>query len=372
MELDKKQFEGRKFRNVHWGSELPMDDFSRRTYEVNESNFWVTSAVDTSEDLVPFTKMNSVEQDVFIKSSIILQQIDKNQSTNGMAVLAQIAQNPNEEMVYAFQSGMETVHSKSYNRISSTIMSTQKEEEYIKWAEDNKYVQRVVNFLFSRISRSAELSKQEGKYLAGYLRTIAYSNAVEGYVFFSLFYQFLRTARVDNRMIKALEIILLIMRDESVHHGYGGVVFNNYFKELELEEEKKGIPVEERETTKIIEELAEDFSLLHVLVNDMIHEMYSAFGEEYKLEVIRYTNYNFNRLLRSLGFNDVFFGDDAKVRAVIRADVEKADTNADNFSMIGNTYYMMKLKPFTIKNIQNVDKLLEENGELVPELVKRG
>lgn len=363
MAYNKEDFEGRKYTNVHWGSEDALDDFCRRVYETNESNFWVTSAVDTSEDKVSFTKMNEVEQDIFLKCSIILQQIDKNQSKNGMSKLSSIARKDTESMVFEFQSGMETVHSKSYNRINSSLTTTKQEQEYIDWAENNVYVQRVTNFLFDKINSSAEI-----KGIPGYLRALAYSNAVEGYLFFSLFYQFLRTARVENRMIKSLEIILLIMRDESVHHGFAGVLFNQYFEALTQDEDKQGIAVEDRETTKIINELVEDFSFLNELIVDMINHLYEPFGDEYKDEVVRYTNYNFNRLLRSLGFKNVFSDEDTEVRHVILADLNKADTNADNFSMIGNTYYMMDFKPFNTANVINVKDRLIKGQDLVPNL----
>lgn len=363
LSYNKKDFEGVKYVNNHWGSEEALDDFCRRAFETNESNFWVTSAVDTSEDKVSFTKMNEAEQDIFIKSSIILQQIDKNQSTHGMVGLAQKTPNPSEEMVYMFQAGMEAVHSKSYNRINSSLVTSQKEKEYVEWAENNPYVQRVINFLFSKVEESAKI---EG--IPGYLRSIAYSNTIEGYLFFSLFYQFLRTARVENLMVKSLEIILLIMRDESVHHGFAGVIFNEYYNILKKEEDEQGIPVEDRETTKITNELIEDFTFIHELVGDMIDHLYEPFGEAYKEEVVKYTNYNFNRLLRSLGFKNVFSEEDSAVRHVILADLNKVDTNADNFSMVGDTYYMMDYKPFVKSNNETVDIRLESGGDLVPNL----
>lgn len=363
MLYNKKDFEGRKYENNHWGSEESLNDFCRKAFETNESNFWVTSAVDTSEDRVSFMKMNEQEQDIFLKCSIILQQIDKNQSTNGMVELAKKTPNPAEEMVYMFQAGMEAVHSKSYNRINSSLTTSQEEQEYIDWAENNIYVQRVINFLFGKVQDSAKI---EG--IPGYLRSIAYSNTIEGYLFFSLFYQFLRTARVENQMVKSLEIILLIMRDESVHHGFAGVIFNEYFTKLEKEEEEKGIPVEDRETTKITNELIEDFTFIHELVGDMINHLYEPFGEKYKDEVIKYTNYNFNRLLRSLGFKNVFSDKDSEVRHVILADLNNVDTNADNFSMVGDTYYMMDYKPFVKTNISRIERNLKKGSELVPKL----
>lgn len=356
----KKSLEGRKYVSNHWGSEDGVDSFCNQVYEVNESNFWVTSAVDTAEDLVSFTKMNEQEQDIFIKSSIILQQIDKNQASDGMTVLAKKTENPFEQMVYLFQAGMETVHSKSYNRINSTILTTAKEQEYIAWAENNKYVQRITNFLFNKIKQSSEIPG-----IPGYLRTIAYSNAVESYLFYSLFYQFLRSARVENKMTKSLEIILLIMRDESVHSGFGGVIFNNYYNLLLQEEERAGITIEESETEKITEELMHDFTLLHEMVGDLISHLYEPFGEEYMREVVCYSNYNFNRLFRSLGYQDVFSEEDSWVRDSIESDLQDVSINADNFSLVGNSYSMMTFKPFNTDDVDKVKDELNRESEFV-------
>lgn len=359
----KKQLEGRKYESNHWGSEDGVDAFCNQVYEVNESNFWVTSAVDTSEDRVSFTKMNEQEQDIFIKSSIILQQIDKNQASEGMSILAQKATNPFEQMVYLFQGGMETVHSKSYNRINATITSTADEKKYVEWAENNKYVQRITNFLFDKIKTSSEIPGN-----AGYLRTIAYSNAVESYLFYSLFYQFLRSARVENKMTKSLEIILLIMRDESVHSGFGGVIYNNYFNVLLQEEEENNIPLEDRETEKITQELMVDFTLLHELVGDLIDHLYEPFGEDYKKEVVCYSNYNFNRLFRSLGYQDVFSEEDSWVRDSIESDLQNQAINADNFSLVGNSYSMMTFKPYNQDDTNNVHAELNRENEFVNSL----
>lgn len=358
LEAIKKSLEGNKYKSTHWGSEDNLNKFCHDTFEVNESNFWVTSAVDTSNDLVSFTKMNEQEQDIFIKCSIILQQIDKNQSTDGMMVLSEKATNPAEQMVFAFQAGMEAVHSKSYNRINSTITTTEEEEKYIKWAEENIYVQRIVNFLFDRVKSSSEIPG-----IPGYLRTLGYSNAVESYVFYSLFYQFLRAARVENRMMKSLEIILLIMRDESVHAGFGGVIFNNYFTLLTQEEERLNIPLEERESEKITKEFMESFTLLHELVTDLIEHLYEPFGEVYKDEVKRYSNYNFNRLFRSLGYQDVFSAEETYVREVIAADLQNVAINSDNFSLVGNAYTMLTFKPLSDNDLDKV------KGELSQPLI---
>lgn len=350
----------KQYSSIRWGNEDSfLSTYCRNAYNTNETNFWVADAIDISDDLVSWIKLNDLEKEIFLKASVILQMIDKNQASVGMNKLASMCFSDYEEMVYMLQGGMETVHSKSYNRINATLTTSKEENYWVDWAENNKAVQDVIGFLFSRIE---DTTKE--KTLVNYLKTIAYSNGSERFLFFILFYPFLRFARVENKMTKTAEIIRLILRDESTHSAFGGGVFNYYY---EGKDDKYKITDIEKDD--ISNTLIQDISILYQLSINLVDELYTPFGEEYKQEVIRYANYNFNRYARSLGFTNVFNAEDTQIRGAILEELSDKDINYDNFSMTGDKYFMMEVKPFTNDNLVRVYNNLDSGKELVPKLV---
>lgn len=350
----------KKYNSVRWGNEDNfLSTYCRDAYNTNENNFWVADAIDISEDLVSWIKLNDLEKEIFLKASVILQMIDKNQASVGMNKLASMSFSDYEEMVYMFQGGMETVHSKSYNRINATLTTSKVEEIWVDWAENNEAVQNVVGFLFSKID---EVTKE--KTLPNYLKTIAYSNASERFLFFILFYPFLRFARVENKMTKTAEIIRLILRDESTHSAFGGGIFNYYYEGNDELHQLTDAQKDDIDNT-----LIQDISKVYELAINLVDELYTPFGEEYKQEVIRYANYNFNRYARSLGFTNVFNEEDTVIRGAILEELSSKDINYDNFSMTGDKYFMMEAKPFNDDNLNIVYQALDSGSDLVPKLI---
>lgn len=323
-----------------------------QTHRVNQKNAWVTDRVNVTNDRTLWTKMSERDKKQFIKTFVVLSRIDSEQGLIGMDELADNSPCTYTAGVFRYQSGIEIVHSESYNRQLATFISTEEEMKYVEWANNSEEVDAVIGFLIERI---INVKYEENKEVSFILQT-AFSTILESYLFYLLFYYPLYEANVRNRMTRCAEVIRLILRDESVHGAFSGYIFRKYLKE------------ETEETQEYIKVKIEEFmSELYSRVETMLRVIYE---DEFIIEDIqRFANYNFNRTLSNLGYEPVFTGDDVDFHASLRAEVDEGtDVTHDIFSMVGNVYFMMKSEDFTEKHTELVENQLEARSPFAPKI----
>lgn len=93
--------------------------------------------------------------------------------------------------------------------------------------------------------------------------------------------------------------------------------------------------------------------------------------EEIRVDIQKFANYNFNRTLKNLGFQEVFEGDDidchVKVLEEVSEDVGVTMVH-DIFSMVGKVYFMMESANYDEKNYENVKHKINTRHKNAPKM----
>jgi ribonucleoside-diphosphate reductase beta chain len=151
---------------------------------------------------------------------------------------------------------------------------------------------------------------------------MAASVFLESYLFYSGFFYPLYLAG-QGKMTSSGEIIDLILRDESIHGLYVGVLAQELFNEFSPEEQ-----------AQLKEEV---YALLNTLYeNEVLYtdSLYSPLGLEE--EVKTYVRYNANKALMNLGFEPHF--PEEPVNPIVFNGISTHTKQHDFFSKKGNGY----------------------------------
>lgn len=337
-------------KSIPWN--LCKDKVVIATHRINQRNAWVTDRINVTGDRVSWTKLTPEMQEAFIRTFVILQRIDAEQGLIGMDIVADRVRDTYVAAVLRYQTGMEIVHSESYSRQLATFVSTAKEEEVTKWADNSKEVNDVIGFLIEEMVRVDETEDDE---LVAEALLLAMSTVLESFLFFLLFYYPLYLADVEQRMTRCAEVIRLILRDESSHGSFSGYVYVRTTGEMT--EEQKAYCKDQVEMF-ISELYKRTDSLLDVVYGGVPHIID---------DIKRFANYNFNRTLQNLGYASVFDKEQTTFHPAIESEVKNGlDVTHDIFSMTGNVYFMMKSDPYNESHQKQIQQHLEIRSKLAP------
>ena len=149
--------------------------------------------------------------------------LDTMQGGVGMPKILEHVEGLQRKAVLGFMGMMEQIHAKSYSSIFTTLATTEEINELFLWVERNPLLQMKANKIshcYENIRTAKEL------YLA-----MAASVLLESYLFYSGFFYPLYLAG-QGKMTSSGEIIDLILRDESIHGLYVGVLAQEVYAEL--------------------------------------------------------------------------------------------------------------------------------------------
>lgn len=300
-------------RPINWNR--IEDDVDLEVWNRLTGNFWLPEKVALSNDIPAWNTLSEAEQALTKKVFTGLTLLDTIQATVGAISLMPDATTQHEEAVYTNIAFMESVHSKSYSSIFSTLCSTKEIDDTFRWAQDDP-----------RLQKKAEI-------ILGYYdgddpekRKIA-STLLESFLFYSGFYwPFWLSSR--GKLTNTSDIIRLIVRDEAIHGYYIGYKFQQAFKKASEERQE-----ELREFT---------IGLLFDLYENEIkysQDLYDSVG--LTEDVKRFLRYNGNKALQNLGFEALWSKEETNVSAEIMASLTLSGENHDFFSGAGSTYVMI-------------------------------
>lgn len=210
--------------------------------------------------------------------------LDTVQGGVGMPKIMEHVDGLQRKAVLAFMGMMEQIHAKSYSSIFTTLAATEEIDEIFAWVERNPHLQKKAALISQRY-QSIETAKDL------YMAMVA-SVFLESYLFYSGFFYPLFLAG-QGKMTSSGEIIDLIVRDESIHGLYVGVLAQEVYQRLSVVEQ-----------TAVKEEL---YALLHELhENEEAYtvSLYTEIG--LADEVLAYVRYNANKALMNLGLDPFF------------------------------------------------------------------
>ncbi|GMK48464.1 ribonucleoside-diphosphate reductase subunit beta [Paenibacillus glycanilyticus] len=297
---------------VNWNR--PDDDFTLTFWQQNVMQFWTDEEIPLSDDKMDWMEMSDTERTVYKNVLGGLTLLDTIQGGVGMPKILEHVDGLQRKAVLAFMSMMEQIHAKSYSSIFTTLASTEEIDAIFQWVETNEQLQKKAT-LISSWYQGIETKQQLYKAMAA-------SVFLESYLFYSGFFYPLYLAG-QGKMTSSGEIIDLILRDESIHGLYVGVLAQELFNEFTPEEQ-----------AQLKEEV---FALLNTLYeNEVVYtdSLYSPIGLQE--DVKTYVRYNANKALMNLGFEPHF--PEEPVNPIVFNGISTHTKQHDFFSKKGNGY----------------------------------
>ncbi|KIL38899.1 ribonucleotide-diphosphate reductase [Gordoniibacillus kamchatkensis] len=297
---------------VNWNR--PDDDFTIAFWNQNMMQFWTDEEIPLSDDKMSWLTLNDDERELYMKVLGGLTLLDTVQGGVGMPKILEHVEGLQRKAVLGFMGMMEQIHAKSYSSIFTTLATTEEIDGVFRWVENNRFLQTKAETIaqyYNSIQTRKEL------YLA-----MAASVLLESYLFYSGFFYPLYLAG-QGKMTCSGEIIDLILRDESIHGLYVGVLAQEVFAAMDQEEQNSAL-----ETVRGL------LRFLHGNEERYTEELYSAVG--LAGEVKAFLRYNANKAMMNLGLEPLFPEED--INPIVLNGISTRTKQHDFFSKKGNGY----------------------------------
>lgn len=327
-----------KFEAVNWNA--PETDYTEMLWTQNTSQFWLDTEIPVSKDLKSWTELSSAEKNTFMKVLGGLTLLDTEQGNVGMPLIAQHVEGKQKKAILIFQAAMEEIHAKSYSTIFTTVASSERISETFQWVRGNKYLQ----YKTQRID-SYYRNIEQGEQLSLYQAMVA-SVFLESFLFYSGFFYPLYLAG-QGKMVASGEIIKLIIRDESVHGVFVGLLAQEVFQQLSAEEQDIA--------EKFVSELLMD---LYKNELEYTEELYDPIGLTH--EVKKYIRYNANKALMNLGIESAF--EEEEINPVVLNGIRTETSTHDFFSTKGKGYQKGTVEPLRDDDFAFLDQRVKESN----------
>ncbi len=297
---------------VNWNKE--DDNFTQAFWEQNVKQFWLPEEISVSKDLKVWNELSEREKDLYKKVLAGLTLLDTKQGNNGIPSMMSLTDNLQRKAVLSFMGTMEEIHAKSYSSIFTTLLSNREIDELFDWIESEKTLQRKADLILQQYENTTD---KKSLYLS-----MVTSVFLESFLFYSGFFYPLFLAG-QGKMVASGEIISLILRDESLHGKYIGLLAQEMYSSFDLEEQ---------------EELKNKmYSIFNALMENEMEYTYLIYNNSgLEEEVINFLKYNANRALENLGFEDFYKVDD--INPIVLNGLSTETKTHDFFSTKGNGY----------------------------------
>lgn len=297
---------------VNWNKE--DDNFTQAFWEQNVKQFWLPEEISVSKDIKVWNELSSKEKELYKKVLAGLTLLDTKQGNNGIPSMMSLTDNLQRKAVLSFMGTMEEIHAKSYSSIFMTLLSNNEIDELFKWIETEPTLQRKAELILKHYENTED---EENLYLS-----MVVSVFLESFLFYSGFFYPLYLAG-QGKMIASGEIISLILRDESLHGKYIGLLSQEIYNSFDREGKS-------RLKNKMYE-------ILCSLMENEIEYTKCIYKESILEEdVINFLQYNANRALENLGFEELYHIEN--INPIVLNGLSTETKNHDFFSTKGNGY----------------------------------
>ncbi|WP_038812876.1 class 1b ribonucleoside-diphosphate reductase subunit beta [Bacillus anthracis] len=303
-------------RAVNWNKK--EDDFSLMFWKENIAQFWTEEEIAVSSDKNTWVQLSKEEQIAYKRVLGGLTLLDTKQGGEGMPLVLVHLENLQAKSVLAFMGAMEEVHAKSYSHIFTTLATEEEIDEIFDWVDTHPLLEKKAGIITSYYRRllKPEVTKKEL-----YMAMVA-SVFLESYLFYSGFFYPLYLAG-QGKLTASGEIINLIIRDESIHGVFVGILAQQIFAELSAEDQQEV----QKETQELLMELYE-------IEMAYTEEIYTSIG--LVEDVNRFVRYNANKGLMNLGLEPKF--EEEEINPIVLNGLRTDTKNHDFFSVKGNGY----------------------------------
>ena len=308
MTFTKKQIH----KAVNWNQK--EDGFTQVFWEQNVKQFWLPEEVPISKDLKSWSELNDDEKKLYKRVLAGLTLLDTKQANDGVPSMMSLTEDFQRKAVLSFMGTMEEIHAKSYSSIFTTLLSTTEINELFQWIEEEPTLQRKAELVLAQYKNT---TNPKNLYLS-----MVTSVFLESFLFYSGFFYPLYLAG-QGKMVASGEIISLILRDESLHGKYIGLLAQEIYNEFD-EETKKEVNTKRDEIREALMENEENYTRL-------IYE-----GTNLEDEVINFLRFNANTAMNNLGFEAVY--EVSPVNPIVLNGLSTETKTHDFFSTKGNGY----------------------------------
>ncbi|CAH1198997.1 MULTISPECIES: class 1b ribonucleoside-diphosphate reductase subunit beta [unclassified Paenibacillus] len=307
---------------VNWNR--PDDDFTLMFWNQNIMQFWIDDEIPLSDDKMTWVTLSDEEKEAYMKVLGGLTLLDTIQGGVGMPQIMEHVDGLQRKAVLGFMAMMEQIHAKSYSSIFTTLATTEEIDGIFRWVEQNPYLQKkasIIRQYYTSIETPKDL------YMA-----MAASVLLESYLFYSGFFYPLYLAG-QGKLTCSGEIIDLILRDESIHGVYVGVLAQEIYAGLD-----------EAEQNELYQHLVDLIQTLHQNELRYTEELYTPIHLTDDVEA--FLRYNANKAMMNLGFEPLF--EDAEVNPIVLNGISTHTKQHDFFSKKGNGYVRaLNVEPLT-------------------------
>ena len=297
---------------VNWNKE--DDNFTQAFWEQNVKQFWLPEEISVSKDLKNWNELSERERTLYKRVLAGLTLLDTKQGNNGIPSMMSLTENFQRKAVLSFMGTMEEIHAKSYSSIFTTLLSNREIDELFDWIETEETLQRKAELILEQYENTKD---EKSLYLS-----MVTSVFLESFLFYSGFFYPLFLAG-QGKMVASGEIISLILRDESLHGKYIGLLAQEKYNAFSDEVKKE-----------LNEKMYEIFNKLMENEIDYTKLIYAESGMEN--EVINFLKYNANRALENLGFDNYYEVD--PINPIVLNGLSTETKTHDFFSTKGNGY----------------------------------
>ncbi|MEK4641734.1 class 1b ribonucleoside-diphosphate reductase subunit beta [Bacillus sp. PK30] len=303
-------------RAVNWNKK--EDDFSLMFWKQNIAQFWTEEEIAVSSDKNTWAQLSKEEQIAYKRVLGGLTLLDTKQGGEGMPLVLVHLENLQAKSVLAFMGAMEEVHAKSYSHIFTTLATEEEIDDIFEWVDNHPLLEKKAGIItrYYRRLLKPQVTKKEL-----YMAMVA-SVFLESYLFYSGFFYPLYLAG-QGKLTASGEIINLIIRDESIHGVFVGILAQQLFAELSAEDQQEV----QKETQELLMELYE-------IEMAYTEEMYTSIG--LVDDVNRFVRYNANKGLMNLGLEPKF--EEEEINPIVLNGLRTDTKNHDFFSVKGNGY----------------------------------
>lgn len=297
---------------VNWNR--PDDDFTNMFWYQNIQQFWTDDEIPLSDDKMSWITLSDAERDTYMKVLGGLTLLDTVQGGVGMPKILEHVDGLQRKAVLGFMAMMEQIHAKSYSSIFTTLATTEEIDAVFAWVERHPNLQYKAQEITKYYN---QIETQKDLFLG-----MAASVLLETYLFYSGFFYPLYLAG-QGKMTCSGEIIDLILRDESIHGVYVGLLAQEIYNQFG--------PQEQEELYATFKQL---FDTLYANEEAYTEELYTPIGLADEVKV--FLRYNANKAFMNLGFEPPF--DEPEVNPIVFNGINTRTKQHDFFSKKGNGY----------------------------------
>lgn len=299
------------------------DHFTQSFLKQNQTQFWLPDEISLTPDLLSWKASTKEEQTAYMRVLGGLTLLDTEQGV-GIPRLIPFVEGHQRQALLTFMSAVEnSIHAKSYSNIFLTLATREEIDGVFEWVRTNPYLQKKADIIVTNYK-----SIKEGDDISLYKAFVS-SVLLESFLFYSGFYYPLWMYG-QGRLMQSGEIINLILRDESIHGVYIGLLAQEIYN-------RQSAAVKAGLTEWVYTTLDELYK------NEVLYtqEIYDPIGLTY--DVLNFVQYNANKALSNIGMENAF--EHGEVNPIVINGLSTKTKSHDFFSMKGNGYKKATVEP---------------------------